>query len=80
MTVKEIQLATVSGVVSMIEKVADAAIKDGKQAPEGMMSAMNAVCNLLESKGKHDKQILDVVAKVRQACNLTKGKPNDSLV
>ena len=80
MTMQSIQLATVSGVVSMIEKVADLAIKENKQAPEGMMSAMDAVCNLLEAKGRHDKQLLAVVAKVRQACNLTKGKPNDSLV
>jgi hypothetical protein len=80
MTMQSIQLATVSGVVSMIEKVADLAIKENKQAPEGMMSAMDAVCNLLEAKGKGDKQLLAVVAKVRQACNLKKGKPNDSLV
>ena len=80
MTMQSIQLATVSGVVSMIEKVADLAIKENKQAPEGMMSAMDAVCNLLEAKGRHDKQLLAVVAKVRQVCNLTKGKTNDSLV
>jgi len=79
MTMQSIQLATVSGVVSMIEKVADAALKEGKQAPKEMMSAMDAVCNLLEARGKHDKQLLAVVAKVRQACN-QKGKSNDSLV
>jgi len=64
----------------MIEKVADEAIKNNTKTPEGMMSAMDAVCNLLEAKGKDDKQILAVVAKVRQACNLKKGKSNDSLV
>ena len=79
MTMQSIQLATVSGVVSMIEKVADAALKENKQAPKEMLSALDAVCSLLESKGKHDKQLLAVVAKVRQACN-PKGKPNDSLV
>lgn len=78
---QSIQLATVNGVVSMIEKVADAALKEGKQAPKEMMPAMEAVCNLLESKGKHDKSVMAVIAKVRKACNLpTKGDKNESLV
>lgn len=80
MTVKSIQLATVSGVVSMIEKVADEAIKNNTKTPAGMMAAMEAVCNLLESRSEGDKAITGVVAKVRKACGIEKkGKSNDSI-
>lgn len=80
MTVQSIQLATVSGVVSMIEKVADEAIKNNTKTPAGMMAAMEAVCNLLESRSEGDKAITGVVAKVRKACGIEKkGKSNDSI-
>lgn len=63
---QSIQLATVNGVVSMIEKICDQVLKDGGKAPPGMKQAMDAVCDLLEAKGKHDKSVLSVVAKVRK--------------
>ena len=72
-----IQLATVQGVTAMIEKVADLAIKNKTQAPEGMMQAMDAVCNLLDAKG--DKKVQAVVNKVRLACGITKEKPNETI-
>lgn len=72
MTAQSIQLATVKGVIAMIEKVADSAIKNKTQAPEGMMQAMDAVCSLLDAKG--DKQVSAVVAKVRTACGIKKGQ------
>ena len=80
MTMQSIQLATVSGVVSMIEKVADEAIKNGTKTPAGMMTAMEAVCNLLESRGKGDKAVAGAVAKVRKACGIQKkGTKDESL-
>ena len=66
--------------VSMIEKVADEAIKNNTKTPAGMMAAMEAVCNLLESRSEGDKAITGVVAKVRKACGIEKkGKSNDSI-
>ena len=74
---KSIQLATVQGVTAMIEKIADEAIKNKTQAPEGMMLAMDSVCNLLDAKG--NKQVSAAVAKVREACGITKGKSNETI-
>jgi hypothetical protein len=72
-----IQLATVQGVTAMIERVADLAIKNKTQSPDGMMQAMDAVCNLLDAKS--DRKVQAVVAKVRLACGITKEKPNESI-